>query len=54
MVLQKQKKTRFPVWNETFRFNKPTPVPEGETIKVTVMDWDRIGDNDFMGQVQYM
>ncbi|KAL5016450.1 hypothetical protein ScPMuIL_006039 [Solemya velum] len=48
----KQKKTRFPVWNETFRFNKPTPVPEGETIRVTVMDWDRIGDNDFMGQVE--
>ncbi|XP_064612151.1 rasGAP-activating-like protein 1 [Liolophura sinensis] len=46
------KKTRFPRWNETFELDIPEPCPENGVINITLWDWDRVGDDDFMGEVE--
>ena len=46
------KRTRFPRWNETIEMEIGKDTSEEELIHVTVWDWDRIGSDDFMGQVR--
>ncbi|NXL70212.1 RASL1 protein, partial [Leptocoma aspasia] len=47
------KKTRFPHWDEVLEFE----LPEGElgeaVLSVEVWDWDIVGKNDFLGQVEF-
>ncbi|XP_071789883.1 rasGAP-activating-like protein 1 isoform X1 [Asterias amurensis] len=43
------KKTRFPKWQETFTLTLPEST-EGEIVDITVWDWDRVGNDDFMGR----
>ncbi|XP_038058833.1 rasGAP-activating-like protein 1 [Patiria miniata] len=43
------KKTRFPRWHETFTLTLPESL-EGAVVDITVWDWDRVGDDDFMGR----
>ena len=45
------------VFNATFALplsalsNDPVPAPENFRLKVHLFDWDRIGSNDFLGEV---
>ncbi|XP_022103860.1 rasGAP-activating-like protein 1 isoform X3 [Acanthaster planci] len=43
------KKTRFPRWHESFTLALPESL-EGTVVDITVWDWDRVGDDDFMGR----
>jgi Ca2+-dependent lipid-binding protein len=40
------KKSLNPCWNEMLQFGEPSV----GNIKVTVMDWDRVGKDDFLGE----
>ncbi|KAJ5068616.1 c2 domain-containing protein [Anaeramoeba ignava] len=45
-----QKKTLFPIWNETITHHV---FPEHcKSIEITVFDWDRISSNDYLGTVK--
>ena len=50
-VTQKVKASRYPRWNETFEFDLANGEGESGTVSIKVWDWDRVGEDDFMGQV---
>ncbi|KAL5477805.1 hypothetical protein EMCRGX_G024652 [Ephydatia muelleri] len=47
-------KTRFPRWKKTFEFMAPKPItePANGMVVITVYNWDRLSQNQFMGQVE--
>ncbi|XP_071620936.1 ras GTPase-activating protein 4-like isoform X1 [Heliangelus exortis] len=45
------KKSCYPRWNETFKFELAEPA--GEKLCVEVWDWDLVGRNDFLGKVVF-
>jgi len=44
------KETLNPKWNETFLFKLDNT--QAGKVNITVWDWDRIGTNDFMGEIE--
>ena len=48
-LFQTIKKTRYPCWDETFDIEVAS-YPGEDYLEVTMWDWDRIGNDDFMGQ----
>ena len=46
-----KKRTRDPVWNESFIFNVPVEKLRDMTFVFSVMDFDRITSNETIGQV---
>ena len=46
------KASRFPTWKETFEFDVPYDTNPEAKITFEVWDWDRVGADDFMGQVK--
>nr|XP_025044452.1 rasGAP-activating-like protein 1 [Pelodiscus sinensis] len=51
------KKTRFPHWDEVLEFDLeegvPGKEPKGSLVSVEVWDWDMVGKNDFLGQIEF-
>ncbi|KFO83957.1 RasGAP-activating-like 1, partial [Buceros rhinoceros silvestris] len=47
------KKTRFPRWDEVLEFELPEGELGGDVLSVEVWDWDIVGKNDFLGQVEF-
>ncbi|XP_077995563.1 rasGAP-activating-like protein 1 isoform X2 [Glandiceps talaboti] len=45
------RRTRFPRWYETFEFEITESLKDA-VIYVTVWDWDRLGNNDYMGRIE--
>ncbi|XP_070571992.1 rasGAP-activating-like protein 1 isoform X2 [Ptychodera flava] len=45
------RRTRFPRWYETFDFEIMGPLKDA-VIHLTVWDWDRLGNNDYMGRIE--
>ncbi|XP_015733875.1 rasGAP-activating-like protein 1 [Coturnix japonica] len=46
------KKTRFPHWDEVLEFELAEDEPGDSVLSVEVWDWDIVGKNDFLGQVE--
>ncbi|XP_055556795.1 rasGAP-activating-like protein 1 isoform X1 [Falco cherrug] len=46
------KKTRFPHWDEVLEFELAEGEPGEAVLSVEVWDWDIVGKNDFLGQVE--
>ena len=51
MCRQTVKASRFPTWKDTFEFDVPYDTTPESKITFEVWDWDRVGADDFMGQV---
>ncbi|XP_062446373.1 rasGAP-activating-like protein 1 [Rhea pennata] len=47
------KKTRFPHWDEVLEFELPAGELGEAVLSVEVWDWDIVGKNDFLGQVEF-
>ncbi|XP_077864810.1 rasGAP-activating-like protein 1 [Saccoglossus kowalevskii] len=45
------RRTRFPRWYESFEFEITEPLKDS-VISLSIWDWDRLGNNDFMGQLE--
>eukprot|EP00179_Madagascaria_erythrocladioides_P003782 CAMPEP_0198308766 /NCGR_PEP_ID=MMETSP1450-20131203/1338_1 /TAXON_ID=753684 ORGANISM="Madagascaria erythrocladiodes, Strain CCMP3234" /NCGR_SAMPLE_ID=MMETSP1450 /ASSEMBLY_ACC=CAM_ASM_001115 /LENGTH=793 /DNA_ID=CAMNT_0044011471 /DNA_START=83 /DNA_END=2464 /DNA_ORIENTATION=- len=43
------KRSLNPLWSEQFVFDAPGGAPSGK-VSFTVMDWDRVGSDDFLGE----
>uniref|UniRef100_A0A8D0GU36 C2 domain-containing protein n=1 Tax=Sphenodon punctatus TaxID=8508 RepID=A0A8D0GU36_SPHPU len=47
------KKTRFPHWDEVLEFDLEEGAAAALSLSVEVWDWDMVGKNDFLGQVEF-
>ena len=43
------KKTLNPTWNQTFDFSEMGPITPDMILTITVWDWDKYGEHDFLG-----